>query len=75
LLLLCFSSPKLSDVANAFAVLNVKLRASLGNPDKRDKLSVSTPQVYQDLPGEVQVGRCALFVPTFALESSRFFAH
>jgi hypothetical protein len=55
-ILCCNRSAKLSDVANAFAVLNVKLRASLGNPDKRDKLSVSTPQVYQDLPGEVQVG-------------------
>ena len=49
-------SPKLPDVANAFAVLSVKVRSTLSSqPDRRDKLSFSVPQVYQDLPGEIKV--------------------
>lgn len=55
-----YSAKQLSEVTNAFAVLSVKVRSagsssSGGFTDRREKLSLSTPQVYQDLPGPVQV--------------------
>lgn len=55
-ILLYYNSAKLSEAANAFAVLSVKIRSgSSGFSERREKLSLSAPQVYQDLPGAVQV--------------------
>lgn len=54
------SAAKLSDVANSFAVIDVKHRsanssaAALGM-GRKEKLSVSVPQLYQDLSAAVQV--------------------
>ncbi len=52
---------KISDVANAFAVIDVRHRtafssSSVGSTNaKRERLSVSVPQLYLDLPGPVEV--------------------
>ena len=48
-----FYSNKLSDVANAFAVIDWKFRPA--SQQRGEKLSLSVPQVYQDLSDEIQV--------------------
>lgn len=51
---------KISDVANAFAVIDVRHRtafsnATVGATAKKERLSLSVPQLYLDLPGPVEV--------------------
>lgn len=62
---------KISDVANAFAVIDVRHRTAFSNSGvganaKKERLSVSVPQLYLDLPGPVGVSFCFTYFLLFS---------